>query len=190
VALELFAVHGYDSVSTTQIAKQAQMAQSMVHYHFRTKEQIWIAAISYLMHQRGRFIPPNIEGYKGLDSVEQLRLLTRRLMQMNTDDSRFMRIVMREGTVASRRLDWLIETYLWPDIKELKRSLAEGIAEKRIKARSVDHIVLAILAITSIPFCTQPLSEKTFGSEMVSTKSFTMLEDVIHDLIFEGILTN
>ena len=56
-AIKVFAEYGYSAVSTSQIAKEAGMAQSMVHYHFRTKERLWKAAIDHLMRDLGRRFP-------------------------------------------------------------------------------------------------------------------------------------
>jgi len=41
VAMELFAQHGYDGVSTADIAAAAGLSQSVVLYHFSSKENLW-----------------------------------------------------------------------------------------------------------------------------------------------------
>ncbi|MDP6427378.1 MAG: TetR/AcrR family transcriptional regulator [Rhodospirillales bacterium] len=47
-ALEAFSQHGYDGVSTSEIATAADVAQSVVHYHFGDKETLWRAAVDFL----------------------------------------------------------------------------------------------------------------------------------------------
>ena len=56
-AIDAFAKHGFDAVTTSLIAENAGMAQSMVHYHFKSKEQIWKAAIEQLMRDLSERFP-------------------------------------------------------------------------------------------------------------------------------------
>lgn len=41
VAKELFVKHGYDGVSTTRVAKAAGCNQALVHYYYRTKQNLF-----------------------------------------------------------------------------------------------------------------------------------------------------
>ena len=41
VAKDLFVQHGYDGVSTTQVAKAAGCNQALVHYYYRTKQNLF-----------------------------------------------------------------------------------------------------------------------------------------------------
>ena len=43
----LFARHGFDGVSTRMIADQADLKLSSIHYHFGTKENLYIEACAY-----------------------------------------------------------------------------------------------------------------------------------------------
>jgi AcrR family transcriptional regulator len=42
-AERIFATHGYDGASMRLIAKEAGVAQALLHYHFKTKEQLYQA---------------------------------------------------------------------------------------------------------------------------------------------------
>src|SRR5579872_7240848 len=44
-AIALFAARGYEGVSTGEVAKQAGLTQSMVHYYFGNKASLWEAAV-------------------------------------------------------------------------------------------------------------------------------------------------
>ena len=41
VARDLFVQHGYDGVSTTQVAKAVGCNQALVHYYYRTKQNLF-----------------------------------------------------------------------------------------------------------------------------------------------------
>lgn len=46
---ELFAQHGIEGVSTRMIAEAADVKLSAIHYHFGTKDSLYVAALSYAM---------------------------------------------------------------------------------------------------------------------------------------------
>lgn len=50
---ELFAEHGYDGVSTRMIVESAEVKLSAIHYHFGSKENLYIESFTYA-HERGR----------------------------------------------------------------------------------------------------------------------------------------
>jgi AcrR family transcriptional regulator len=50
---ELFGEHGYDGVSTRMIVESAQVKLSAIHYHFGSKENLYIEAFTYA-HERGK----------------------------------------------------------------------------------------------------------------------------------------
>jgi AcrR family transcriptional regulator len=87
-ALEMFASVGYDATSTAEIARRAGMAQSIVHYHFRSKDDIWKEAMTHMMRQRGPLLPPTTDDLKDLGPVERLRVMTRQLIRISQSDSR------------------------------------------------------------------------------------------------------
>src|ERR1041384_7627861 len=60
-AVALFAQHGFDAVSTGAVAAAAGLTQSMVHYHFGTKEKLWKAAVEHIMQVRGSMFSLNLE---------------------------------------------------------------------------------------------------------------------------------
>lgn len=49
---ELFAEHGYDGVSTRAIAEKAGVNLGSIHYHFGSKENLYIEACSYVMAEK------------------------------------------------------------------------------------------------------------------------------------------
>ena len=49
---ELFAEHGYDGVSTRAIAEKAGVNLGSIHYHFGSKENLYIEAFSYAMDEK------------------------------------------------------------------------------------------------------------------------------------------
>ena len=101
-AIDAFAKHGFDAVTTSLIAENAGMAQSMVHYHFKSKEQIWKAAIEQLMRDLSERFPLAKDELKDLDPVSRLKVLVRRFLKMSARDISLSRIMIHEGTALAR----------------------------------------------------------------------------------------
>ena len=51
-AIELFSAHGYHGTGIDRIAKEAKISKKTMYHHFRSKEELILAA---LRHQDGRF---------------------------------------------------------------------------------------------------------------------------------------
>ena len=49
---ELFAEHGYDGVSTRMIAEKAGVNLGSIHYHFGSKENVYVASFLYAMDKK------------------------------------------------------------------------------------------------------------------------------------------
>lgn len=111
-ALTLFSTRGYDGVSTSEIAKMSGLAQSMIHYHFGTKLDVWKAAITHNMKQRGQRMELNAPELVDLDPRSRLKVIVRKFLIVSARDTRFTRLVMIEGIAPSERLDWLCDQYL------------------------------------------------------------------------------
>ena len=53
-AIDLFSERSYDGASTRDIAARAEVTQPLVNYHFRTKEELWRAAVDSLFSRLNR----------------------------------------------------------------------------------------------------------------------------------------
>ena len=51
---ELFAEKGFDGVSTREIAQKANAKLGSIHYHFQTKEKLYIEAFRYALNKGNR----------------------------------------------------------------------------------------------------------------------------------------
>ncbi|NUM34552.1 MAG: TetR/AcrR family transcriptional regulator [Candidatus Brocadiae bacterium] len=71
---ELFAEKGFDGVSTREIAQKANARLGSIHYHFQTKEKLYIEAFRYALNKGNRKIVKEIiaEHPKRLESASGL----------------------------------------------------------------------------------------------------------------------
>ncbi|MFV2089563.1 MAG: TetR/AcrR family transcriptional regulator [Pseudomonadales bacterium] len=106
-AERLFADRGYDSVSVSQIAELAGMSKGNIFHHFKSKENLYLAAL------RGagmRTATTQDDGEQSLDPlpVRRLRKLFCSQLHRLTQDHQATRLVLRElldhGSARSKEL--------------------------------------------------------------------------------------
>src|SRR4029078_8925159 len=85
-SISLFAEHGFDAVSTGAVATAAGLTQSMVHYHFGTKDKLWRAAVEHIMTLPGSMFSLNLEDLRDVDPLTRLKVMVRRFVSTNAAD--------------------------------------------------------------------------------------------------------
>ena len=187
-AIDAFAKHGFDAVTTSLIAENAGMAQSMVHYHFKSKEQIWKAAIEQLMRDLSERFPLAKDELKDLDPVSRLKVLVRRFVKMSARDISLSRIMIHEGTTPSPRLNWIAEKFLKPGFEPLDETVREGVDVGLLKDLPVYTVTHTIISAAAMTYCLAPVVDATHGVDLAKSASMDEMADTVLTILFDGIL--
>lgn len=187
-AIKLFARHGYEPVTTGAIAREAGLTQSMVHYHFGSKHRLWEAAMHRLMRKRGAAFRSASRDLVGMEPVERLKELTRRLIQANADYPDSVRIGVHEGTVHSPRLAWLVDAFYAPGFHVFDDAVREAIADGAIADLPVHDVTNAITSAASLTFGLRAMVERIYGIDMNDPEHVRSFADTLVALIFDGLL--
>jgi AcrR family transcriptional regulator len=183
----LFAQHGFDAVSTGAVATAAGLTQSMVHYHFGTKEKLWKAAVEYLMHLRGNMFSLNLEDLRDVDPLARLKIMLRRFISANAADSNLTRILIHEGMNDSPRLKWLAKRFMLRGYETFNTAIEEAIASgavRRLPARDVTNIIVGACVLT---FALSRLLKEVYGEEPTSPEAVSSLSDTLLEVLFKGL---
>ena len=187
-AIEQFAKHGFDGVSTGEIAAAAGFSQAIIHYHFGSKDQLWRESMTYLMHDLDARFPLNFAELRDLGPLEQLRVIVRRFIAMSEYSTELSSMLIRESIADSNRLKWLVERHFQKRINALdnivKSTVAAGLA-KELPTFLVTH---GILLASSFLFCLSPLIRLAHGVDLKDAKVAAAIPDVLLDLFLNGLL--
>jgi len=189
-AMKLFAQHGYDGASTAEIAAAAGLSQSVVLYHFVSKENLWREAM------RGLFAKVNTQSligqdsYKDLDVIARLKVAIRQFAHLSARSPEFARAVTREGMAGGPRLRWLIEDLSPPIHDVFHRLIEEGVAVGALKPCSPGHTTMVIHTAINIIFLLAPLAEIVTGESSFSPDVVERHTDMVVDLLLTGLATN
>jgi len=188
VAIDLFADWGYEPVSTAAVARAAGLSQSMVHYHFGSKEQLWRESIDRLMRRRGRFFPVRRMETEGLDPVARLKLLIRRLVEANAAEPHYIRIVTHEAMGRTQRFDWLMEKFVQPGIAAFDAAIADAMAQGLIRRLPPHQTSSIITSAASMTFSIGAVTMAMHGEDPHMPNQVAIYSDTIVSMLFEGLL--
>jgi len=186
-AVSLFAQHGFDAVSTGAVATAAGLTQSMVHYHFGTKEKLWKAAVEHLMHVRGNMFSLNLEDLRDVDDLSRLKVMLRRFISANAADPDLTRILIHEGMNDSPRLKWLAKRYMIRGYATFNAAIESAIQSgvvRRLPVRDVTNIIVGACVLT---FTLSRLLKEVYGELPTSAEAVTSLSDTLLEVLFKGL---
>jgi len=187
-ALELFSTYGYDAVSTTDIAQQAGSSQSVVLYHFSTKEELWQTAMRALFAKIG--VSPRFDSpmYKDLDSVSRLRVLLRSFVLTSARHPELGRVINREGLSSSARLTWLVEELARPNYAVFEALFAEGAAQGILKPYPTYMLTLFVHGAAATLFNLAAIARLLMDVDPLSPQVVEMQADMVVELLLNGLL--
>lgn len=177
-AEKLFLEKGFNGTSTTEIAKRAGCNQALVHYYFRTKEQLFLhifiekmeklvdSLSSYLRFDRS--FQENmlciIDGYfEFLNSNRQIPFMIINELILNPDRSEFIRRHMVKHFNENNIFDFL------------NNSLEREIAEGSIRKVELFDVVAFVISLTVMTFISLPIY-----SSILSKDDQQMNEFILH----------
>lgn len=154
-AKECFALAGFEGTSTRQIAAHAGVAQSLVLYHFDSKDALWRAVMDHIfaatealdvLHARN--IAASIK-QRLTDTIDAIV----RLCEREPDLHRLMTL---EGRCQSERLSWLVDTHLRGFFEPTRDLIIEGQKEGTVRQGDPTMLYYTMIAIAGSMFSLEP----------------------------------
>ena len=190
IATKCFAKNGYGGVSISLLAKEAGIADSLLHYHFGNKEDIWKKSLSLVGHKILDELNNLAPLIKNLDGIEQLKILNRKIVYISADYPEFQQIVVQEVFSKSKRSKWLIETLLVPIYAHHEKIRKAEQKKGTIKNIPSANLVSFMFGAITTFFARSYQMETQFGVNSFDKKQVEHHADLINDLILNGLLKN
>jgi AcrR family transcriptional regulator len=126
-ATELFSERSYDGATTREIATSAGVTQPLVNYHFRSKEELWRAAVDSLFDRLNHAMDERARGLRGVDEITSAKLRVREFIVFSARNPQLHRIIMQESKADGPRMDYLVDRHVRP-IYERTIAMFESLA--------------------------------------------------------------
>ncbi|MGB6229039.1 MAG: TetR/AcrR family transcriptional regulator [Litorimonas sp.] len=111
-ALEAFAEKGFEGASVREIASAAGVNHGLIRHHFKDKDRLWKAAVTFLFDRLDEeMAPPDGQEMRGLDGLKDW---IRRYVRYCARHPEHARIMVQESIRDSDRLQWAVDTHIRP----------------------------------------------------------------------------
>ena len=133
-ARKSFASLGFTGASTRQIAEEAGVAQSLLLYHYKSKERLWRTVMENSFQRALRILNDAAIAEPSDQPTAQLMAGVRALIDIFASDADFYRLLNYESRDPGQRMVWLIDTYLRPMAERAARFIKAAQAEGTVTA--------------------------------------------------------
>ena len=132
-ALQCFGLFGFEGTSTREVAARANVTHTLVLYHFRSKDQLWLATLENALTPYLSAVHPLFKSAHGMPAAEALGSFIEIFVRMSAQIPEVHSILTREGNTDSDRLNWIIDHFLRDHFKSVCDIIRRGQAEGSVR---------------------------------------------------------
>ncbi len=189
-AEEEFLLKGFDGARTTSIAQSAGVTHAMLHYYFRTKEQLF----ERILDEKIKLMAQSVLvafGEPGKPLFERIKNgVTKHFdfMKMNPELPRFIINEVLTRPERQHLLTTRVGRMAGSIIGELQRSLDEASARDEIVPVDARVLLLNIISLNVFTFIAYPITKAVYGEWAANDEQFfEMRKEEIVELILRRI---
>lgn len=169
-----FLLKGFAGARTTSIAEAAGVTHAMLHYYFRTKDQLFEHILDQKIRQMGELVLSAF-GQPGLPLTERLEQGISRHFDFLIANPDLPRFLVNEVTLKPERYEAMRRT-----VRPIVDALVNGLqleldaSAERGETRKVDvrHLMLDVLSLNIFAFIAYPVVEPLFGDLTLDRDAF------------------
>ena len=183
-ALDLFSERSFEGATTREIAAGAGVTQPLLNYHFRSKDELWRAAVDGLFDELTAALSTRTDGLRGVDELTVMRLLVREFILFSAEHPQVHRIITQECKTDGPRMDWLVERHIRPLYQATARRL-QGLVEAGLVADvPVEHLYYIITGAGPTMFVLGPECRRLTGVDPTDPAVAEAHADAVCRLLF------
>ncbi|WP_295937347.1 TetR/AcrR family transcriptional regulator [uncultured Alistipes sp.] len=169
-----FLLKGFDGARTTTIAAAAGVTHAMLHYYFRTKENIFERVLEEKLHMMGDSVLQAF-GAEDLPLLERIREGMSRHFDFITANPNLPRFLVNEITMKPERYD-MIRQKVKPIVSMLagsvQRELNELADRGEVEYINARHMMLDILSLNVFPILAYPIIKPLIEGDVTDYDDF------------------
>jgi len=188
MALRSFAQAGYGGLTISSLAKKAGVADSLFHYHFGTKEEIWKKS---MMLTGGEILNSLTDIFNLLDNIsgiEKLKIYIKKIVLVSASYPEFQQVVVQEVFSDTPRSNWLIEELLKPIFSIMEGIIKEEQTSGRIKSIPAAHLSSFIIGSIITFFARSHQMKKLYNVDSFDQQEVDNHVTYITELILNGLV--
>jgi TetR/AcrR family transcriptional regulator len=139
-AIVEFAAHGFEGVSTRNVAKRAEAKHTLITYHFEGKEGLWRAVLDRVSKSfiNGQF--DRLDALRAADNVTRLRELMSAFVRYSAENLNLHKVMSHAAKADDSHVDALVTEYLRPYFDMIADLIRAAQAEGAFVAGDPHHL--------------------------------------------------
>ena len=183
-AVDLFSERSFEGATTRDIAARAGVTQPLLNYHFKSKDELWRAAVDGLFGELAAALAGREAGLRGVDEATVMRLLVREFVYFSAAHPQVHRIITQECKTDGPRMDWLVERHIRPLYDATTARLARLVDQGRLPAVPVGHLYYIITGAGPTMFVLGPECRRLSGLDPTDPAVVEAHADAVCQLLF------
>lgn len=182
-ARECFGSFGFAGTSTRDVAARANVTHTLVLYHFRTKDQLWIATLEHALTPYLNAVRPLFGSALDMPAAEALGKFIEIFVRMSAQSPEVHSIMTSEGNTNSDRLNWIIDHFLRDHFHSvcniIRRGQVEGSVRQCDPARLYYLIISAGGTLPSIAIEYRELTGRNIRSDPEVLRNIAFIYEIV-----------
>lgn len=183
-AADVFSERGFDGTSMREIAERVGVTQPLLNYHFRTKDDLWRAAVDGLFAELTEAMAARTEGLRGVDQVTTARLLVREFVTFSARRPQLHRLITQECKVDGPRMDWLVDRHVRPLYEAVVDLVTPLVEQGRLPPIAPAHLYYVITGAAPTIFVLGPELRRLTGLDPTADEVVEAHADAVCLLLF------
>jgi TetR/AcrR family transcriptional regulator len=183
-ALDLFSELSFEGATTREIASRSGVTQSLLNYHFSSKEDLWKAAVDGLFAELTEVLTTRAFGLRGVDELTSAKLLVREFIYFSASHPQLHRIVTQECKADGPRIDWLVDRHIRPLYNQAATLFARLVSAGQLPDIPVAHFYYILTGAGPTMFVLAPECRRLTGIDPQSPEVIEAHVDAVIVLLF------
>ncbi len=188
-AVDLFSERSFEGATTRDIAARAGVTQPLLNYHYRSKDELWRAAVDSLFELLGRSTAATIqeveaEGDGDGDGLEAAEALVRDFVTFSARHPQLHRLITQECKADGPRMDYLVERHVRPMYELTVRMFERLAAAGAVPAIAPAHLYYLLTGAGPTMFVLGPECRRLTGLDPSSDAVIEDHADAVCLLLF------
>jgi len=185
-AVDLFSEKSFEGATTREIASKAGVTQPLLSYHFRSKDDLWRAAVDRLFEALADTLAERESGLRGVDELTVMRLVVREFIFFSAEHPQVHRIITQECKTDGPRMDWLVERHIRPIYDAATERLSRLVAQGLLPDIPLAHLYYIITGAGPTMFVLGPECRRLTGVDPTDPAVIEAHADAVCSLLFGG----
>jgi AcrR family transcriptional regulator len=183
-AVDLFAERSFDGATTREIAARAGVAQPLLNYHYRSKDDLWRAAVDSLFESLVSSMSTRMEELRGVDELTRAKLQVREFVTFSARNPQLHRIITQESKADSARMDYLVEHHVRPLYESTVELFEHLVRDGVVPPIAPAHLYYILTGAGPTMFVLGPECRRLTGLDPESDEVVEAHADAVCTLLF------